>query len=419
MMNSIPDNITVNSTAPDLAAMNQSELLFEARRDLARRILEASSHDEQSNLLARIQELNRVMRPNLRCPIEMKDEFPKLRAPVIDGLIRESEIGTIIAAPKNNKSWLANGLALSVASGKPWLDRFEVNRGKVLIVDNELHNETITDRLHLVQQKMGLSNADIQGWCKSYSMRGKLEELPNMGPFFESIEGQGFKLIILDAWYRFLPSSAGSENDNSTITQCFNLLDRWAQMLNCAFLLIHHTSKGDQSDKKTTDIGAGAGAQSRAADTHLVIQEHEHENHAVINGVVRSFAPVDPISVEWDFPTWRYADLVPIVKPRKTRSESKTEKQDLVRLEDLHKFASQKAKAKTKAKRLFSRRECRNAIGCGPDATTRVIKKAIDLEIIEFVKEETRRGQLTELFQVHSDAIDNLDAIKSTADQGD
>ena len=41
-------------------------------------------------------------------------------------------------------------------------------------------------------------------------------------------------------------------------------------------------SKGDQSGKSTTDVGSGAGSQSRAADTHLIIRQHEQEDVAVM-----------------------------------------------------------------------------------------------------------------------------------------
>ena len=65
------------------------------------------------------------------------------------------------------------------------------------------------------------------------------------------------------------------ENDNGTMASLYNYLDSIADYLKCCFVLIHHTSKGNQFLKDIIDVGAGAGAQSRATDTHLILRRHE------------------------------------------------------------------------------------------------------------------------------------------------
>ena len=37
-----------------------------------------------------------------------------------------------------------------------------------------------------------------------------------------------------------------------------------------AFVLVHHSTKGSQAEKSVTDTGSGAGAMSRAVDSHIV-----------------------------------------------------------------------------------------------------------------------------------------------------
>ena len=41
---------------------------------------------------------------------------------------------------------LALSLAVSVAQGRPWLDTFECFPGRVLIIDGELHPDTVAHR---------------------------------------------------------------------------------------------------------------------------------------------------------------------------------------------------------------------------------------------------------------------------------
>jgi hypothetical protein len=43
------------------------------------------------------------------------------------------------------------------------------------------------------------------------------------------------------------------------------------------------------------DVGGGAGAQSRATDTHLVLRPHEEDNVVVRNAAVRTWAPIVPM----------------------------------------------------------------------------------------------------------------------------
>ncbi len=74
--------------------------------------------------------------------------------------------------------------------------------------------------------------------------------------------------------------------------------------LNCSFVLVHHASKGNQSVKSVTDVGAGAGSQSRATDTHLVLRHHQEPGCVVVDAAVRSWPPIEPQCLRWSFPVW-------------------------------------------------------------------------------------------------------------------
>lgn len=81
---------------------------------------------------------------------------PQYRPAVIEGLLRRSEILNLISAPKVGKSWLAMQLAIAAATGGRWLGR-NVHMGRVLLVDCELHDETIEVRLKKVAEAMGVN----------------------------------------------------------------------------------------------------------------------------------------------------------------------------------------------------------------------------------------------------------------------
>ena len=251
-----------------------------------------------------------------------------LKPPIIHGLLRRGETMNVIAAPKAGKSWLGYGLALSVASGWDWLDTFACEPGRVLVIDAELHRETIAHRFPLVRESMGLDESVIDR-IDVRALRGLGVDLTQLGPHLADIEPGTYSLIILDAWYRFLPPGV-SENDNAAVMTLFNLIDNYANQLDACWVNIHHASKGDQSQKGTTDVGSGAGSQSRAADSHMIIRPHESDGVAVIEAVVRSWAPVEPLAIRYEFPVWRPA---PDADPRRlhnprTRQAAETKDAD-------------------------------------------------------------------------------------------
>jgi hypothetical protein len=273
-------------------------------------------------------QLMQVQAPQL-APVSLADlvaRYPDLRRPVIHGLLRQGETMNVISAPKIGKSWLVTDLALAVATGRPWLDTFPTERGNVLIIDNELHSETSANRIPKVAAARQIGLGEVGQRVFVQNLRGHWQDIFSLGPYFRSLEPGRFRVIILDAMYRFMPREM-DENDNGTMANVYNAIDRYADLLGCCFVLIHHTSKGNQSGKAITDVGAGAGSQSRATDTHLVLRPHEEDDVVVLEAAVRSWPPVLPRCLRWTFPVWTVDDtLDPAdLRPERPRRKPKPE----------------------------------------------------------------------------------------------
>ena len=237
---------------------------------------------------------------------ELVEAYPKMKPPLIHGFLRIGETMNIIAPPKTGKSWLVTDLALSVATGMPWFG-FPCEQGKVLIIDNELHSETSANRIPKVVESRGVPFDLVKDEIVIENQRGSLGTIEDLGREIEELKPYGFKLVIVDAFYRALPRGT-DENDNGTVAGLYNLIDKYAEALGCAFVLIHHTSKGNQSQKSVTDVGAGAGSQSRAADAHVILRHHKEKGCVVMESVVRSFPSVEPVCLRWNWPLWNRDD---------------------------------------------------------------------------------------------------------------
>jgi len=151
--------------------------------------------------------------------------YPKLRDPLIDGILRKGETLNLISAAKAGKTYLAIGLAISLATGRKWLDRFDIpNPGRVLYVDCELHQETFADRLCHVCAGMGMVPTDLNGKLSVLSLRGRLQDVYEIRQWCKK-NAQGYSAIVIDAFYRVQPPNT-DENSTSDVTRAFNAVDQ-------------------------------------------------------------------------------------------------------------------------------------------------------------------------------------------------
>ncbi len=245
-----------------------------------------------------------LQKPVIQEAGELRANYPSQRPYVIDGLLRRGETMNCIGASKAGKSWLIGGLLLSISNNLPWLGH-AVQGGRCLLIDNELHQENLSHRIETIAIALdfatgqGISYAGLDVLC----LRGHNVSIARLAEYIDKISAGEYVMIAIDAFYRVLPTGT-SENDNTQMMAVFNTVDAYARQTDAAFVLNHHSTKGDQSGKSVTDVGSGAGAISRAADTHLIIRPHECPDYAVLDSVCRSFPPLPSRSIRWQFPLW-------------------------------------------------------------------------------------------------------------------
>lgn len=288
--------------------------------DIVKRIRDAENHVKRGSKAEQAEEVLTFSGLTIG---DLMDTCPELRPVIIDGLLRQGETMNVIAAPKMGKSWLVLGLVLSLVTGRRWMG-FDTKRCRVLLIDNELHCETLARRVVRVAEAMGIDREEYASRLGVQTLRGQLKDWHALGPFFATIPAGEFGVIVCDAFYRFAPKDT-DENDNGSMAAIYNRIDAYADMTKAAFVLIHHTTKGIQAAKAVTDIGAGAGAQSRATDTHLVLRHHEEDGVVVLDAAVRSFAPVKARCLRWQYPLWHPAFNL---DPENLRRENRRQRRD-------------------------------------------------------------------------------------------
>lgn len=197
-------------------------------------------------------------------------EFVKNLVPpkwLIRGILTEGAVGFIAGQPKSYKSWAALDMALSVASGQPFLGEFRVEiPGPTLYIQEEDSAPLVKARLGKVWpgklgDKITMEGADII-WVPGQEVEG----YPDIDAYIGNsltisdeawqawldetltnkagqIEG-GYKLLVMDP----LMMMAGDVEENRAqemTTKIFRPLKELARKHNCAIQLVHHMKKGD------------------------------------------------------------------------------------------------------------------------------------------------------------------------------
>lgn len=228
---------------------------------------------------------------------------PTMRDAIIDGVLHRREVGNFVSGPKAFKTFALIDLAIAIAMGWAWLG-FPCRRGRVLLLDFELHPDALAKRVQAVLQARGITAEDLGDRLVIETMRGRAGvNVDTLIDYARDIGPGRFDCAIIDPAYKTHPPDF-DENSNAMMADFYRKLGDIADALDAALVLSHHASKGVQADKSVTDSGAGAGAQSRAADAHLVLRPHEEDDCSVLAGVVRTFAGFAPRGLRWTYPVW-------------------------------------------------------------------------------------------------------------------
>lgn len=260
-----------------------------------------------------------------------------LADPVIDGLLRRGETGTLVSSSKARKSWTAQELCVAVASGGRWFG-LDCRRGRVLLIDCELQAATLQHRLASVVRAMGLSVADLRGRMSLATWRGETVTLGRLASFLDAIAPGEFDLIVADPIYKLYPKGF-DENSNAAMAELFGSFQALAERVQAALLLVAHSPKGDTSERATIDLVSGAGSAGRAVDVAIALRAHEasETDQPVIvrETIARSFPAIAPACFRLEHPLWVPApDLDPADLKRSGSRRRKPKAPEVERPED-------------------------------------------------------------------------------------
>ncbi len=218
---------------------------------------------------------------------------------VICGIARRGDKITIGAPSKGRKTWTLADLAISVATGSDWWGLKTV-QGRVLYLNFELHNYTFDERVDVLQEA---KNTKIQvGMMLSMTIRGMTDVIDSMVDELIAyiLDLEPFALIVVDPLYKLM--TGRDENKAGDMNMTLAQLEKIAVNTGAAIAIATHFSKGNQAGKDHMDRIGGSGVIGRDGDVIITMTENETPDAMTISLSLRSYAPVEPFAVRWEYP---------------------------------------------------------------------------------------------------------------------
>ena len=173
---------------------------------------------------------------------------------LVEELWSRAAVGFIGGCPKLGKTWLGLDLALSVATGSPCLDRFQVSEsGDVLVYLAEDHPTLVRRRLDGMCRHRGLDLEHVPVHViTAASLRLDLER--DRMRLNETVRRIGPRLLVLDPLVRLHRRDENHAGDVAELLAFFRELQREHDL---AVVVVHHMRKGASGQTGQALRGSG------------------------------------------------------------------------------------------------------------------------------------------------------------------
>jgi len=210
---------------------------------------------------------------------------------LIESVWASRGIGIISGEPKIGKTTLVQELAVCVATGLPFLGKFQVHaHGPVMFSSPEGSTHELDERFRQIcgNKKVDQKNLDLYIVTKQ---RIHLNNPHDQETIQKAVAALAPALIVFDP---FKNHFNGNENDTSAASEVTNFLTALSNEFRCAVMLTHHQVKSTSGSKSDGSRIRGSGALFGFGDSYLFLNK-DKRGRIVMSNEQRHAAPIPPI----------------------------------------------------------------------------------------------------------------------------
>lgn len=234
---------------------------------------------------------------------------------LVEDWLPDKSITFLVSPPESYKTWILLDLAVSVATGNPFLGGYNVNQtGPTLIIQQEDSHSGLTDRLALIVEQKLKMNADLDSdvWqvpsmpdipiyvhpsrMLRFDNKQVLEELE------KQIEEIKPKVILIDPLYS---TTSAVDNYMADLANRMMVLKTWRDKYGCSFVIAHHSKKNLDPDSTAREDSWGSQFLNAFLEAGWQIRRNPKlaQNEIIVRRHSKVMGNQSPISLTFDIST--------------------------------------------------------------------------------------------------------------------
>jgi hypothetical protein len=205
---------------------------------------------------------------------------------LVEGLWPADAYGAIAAKDKAGKTWVATDLAVSVATGTPWLGRFTCEPGPVIAYAGEGGARNIVRRIRAVAEHKGVPFGSLGGRLFVSEVAPRFRNAKALEQMETEVRLHGPRLVIVDPLY--LAAAGGKGSDLYAMGEVLSGPQRVCQENGAALVVTHHWNKTGTGTGVDRMTGVGPTAWGRVLGSGAVSSARMEDDRSTVE-------------VEWEF----------------------------------------------------------------------------------------------------------------------
>ncbi|MCF8719231.1 AAA family ATPase [Nitrospina gracilis] len=181
---------------------------------------------------------------------------------LIENVWIEGGTGMLAGMPKTGKTWVLVDMAVSIASGQPFLETFKTRQGPVVIYSPEGPHAELNKRIKQVAARRGLDYKALPIYCLKASLL-RLDERDCQENIERLVQTLAPAFMIFDP---LAECFGGDENRAADIGPMVCWIDHLARETNTAACISHHMAKKDSGSMR------GSGALLSFGDNYIFME---------------------------------------------------------------------------------------------------------------------------------------------------
>lgn len=234
---------------------------------------------------------------------------------LVDEWMPDKSITFLVSPPESYKTWILLDLAVSVASGTPFLGRYQINSpGPTMIIQQEDSHEGLTDRLALIVEQKLNAVPKLEGdvWqvpampdLPIYVHPSRQLRFDNK-KVMEELERQIAtirpKVVMIDPLYS---TTASTDNYMADLANQMMVLKTFRDKYGCSFLIAHHSKKNLDPDSTAREDSWGSQFLNAFLEAGWQVRRNPKlaQNEIVVRRHSKVMGNQSPISLTFDIST--------------------------------------------------------------------------------------------------------------------